>query len=73
MKPDDCIEITHDQCRFDVEWDFVGKEIQGVWIGTREILRFLDSKELEELEDATKAKIRWDHEPSEPLEDYICS
>ena len=70
MKPD-CIEIIHDDCRFDIQWD--ENEIQGVWIGTREILRFLDSKELEELEEATKAKIRWDHEPSEPLEDYICS
>jgi uncharacterized protein (DUF2249 family) len=36
-------------------------------------MRFLDSKELEELEKATKAKIISDHEPSEPLEDYICS
>ena len=71
MKPDNCIEIIHDDCRFDIQWD--ENEIQGVWIGTREILRFLDSKELEELEDATKAKIRWDHEPSEPLEDYIFS
>ena len=71
MKPDNCIEIIHDDCRFDIQWD--ENEIQGVWIGTREILRFLDSKELEELEDATKAKIRWDHAPSEPLEDYICS
>ena len=71
MKPDNCIEIIHDDCRFDIQWD--ENEIQGVWIGTREILRFLDSKELEELEDATTAKIRWDHEPSEPLEAYICS
>ena len=71
MKPVNCIEIIHDDCRFDIQW--VENEIQGVWIGTREILRFLDSKELEELEDATKAKIRWDHEPSEPLEEYICS
>jgi len=71
MKPDNCIEIIHDHCRFDV--DYSDSEIQGVWIGTREILRFLDSKELEELEEATKAFIKSHHEPSEPLEDYICS
>jgi len=73
MKPKDTIEIHYDECRFDVEWDFSDKEIQGVWIGTREILRFLDSKEIEELEKATKAFIKSESEPQEPLPDYICS
>ena len=73
MKPDDCIEITHDQCRFDVEWEPETKEIMGVWIGSREILRFLDSKEIEELEKATKAFIKSESELQEPLPDYICS
>jgi hypothetical protein len=70
MKPDNCIEIIHDDCRFDV--DYSDSEIQGVWIGTREILRFLDSKEIDELEKATKALIKSHHEPQE-LPDYICS
>lgn len=73
MKPKDTIEIYYDECRFDVEWEPETKEIMGVWIGSREILRFLDSKEIEELEGATKAFIKSHHEPSEPLEDYICS
>ena len=71
MKPKDTIEIHYDECRFDIQW--YENEIQGVWIGTREIMRFLDSKELEELEEATKAFIKSHNEPSEPLEDYICS
>jgi hypothetical protein len=71
MKPKDTIEIHYDDCRFDVHYHL--GETLGVWIGSREIMRFLDSKELEELEKATKAKIISDHEPSEPLEDYICS
>ena len=71
MKPDNCIEIIHDDCRFDIQWD--ENEIQGVWIGTREILRFLDSKEIEELEKATKAFIKSESELQEPLPDYICS
>ena len=72
MKPDDCIEIHYDECRFDVEWEPETKEIMGVWIGSREILRFLDSKEIEEMEKATKAFIKSHHEPQE-LPDNICS
>ena len=73
MKPKDTWEIQYDACRFDVEWEPETKEIMGVWIGSREILRFLDPRELERLEEATKAFIKSKSEPQEPLPDYICS
>ena len=73
MKPKDTWEIHYDACRFAVEWEPETKEIMGVWIGSREILRFLDSKEIEELEKATKAFIKSKSELQEPLPDYICS
>jgi len=71
MKPNDTIEVSYDDCRFDVE--FYENEIQGVWIGSKEILRFLDSNEVRKLQEVTEALIKENHEPSEPLEDYICS
>lgn len=70
MKPNDTIEVSYDDCRFDVE--FYENEIQGVWIGSKEILRFLDSNEVRKLQEATEALIKENHEP-EPMEDYICS
>lgn len=73
MKPKDTIEIHYDECRFDVEWDFSDKEIMGVWIGSREIMRFLDQRDLDRLGQATKAFIKSKSEPQEPLPDYICS